>query len=228
MTATPAAESPTAVNHSSKSKITSWSRHVWIALVVVAILQGGVAICHWSILPSTARPLRQALGQLPLALGRSTGKDVPVESNVLDAVGAEQQVDRLYTGMDGTTVSVHCASFRPTEEWTPHPPAVCYRTTGWSLLESSTRSLPDRPQARIGLMTCEQSGGRVTVAYWYQMGDRTYDDRSSARSVRRSQWGRKEWPPLIKTLLQTDDVGNDAETRLVELASQIYDFNCKL
>jgi len=40
--------------------------------------------------------------------------------------------------------------------------------------------------------------------------------------------GRKEWPPLVKTLLQTEDVGGDAESRLVELASRIYDFNCDL
>jgi hypothetical protein len=228
MVSIPAVEAPTDVNHSSKPKIVGWSRYVWIALVVVAILEGGVVICQWSILPSTARPLRHALGELPLTLGRSTGKDGPVDSNVLDAVGAEQQVDRVYTSIDGGMVSVHCAAFRPTAEWTPHPPAVCYRTNGWNVLPTSTRSLPGRPHAQIGLQTCERSGERVIVVYWYQMGDRTYYDRNSARGVRRSQWGRKEWPPLVKTLLQTEDVGGDAESRLVELASRIYDFNCDL
>jgi hypothetical protein len=228
MVSIPVAETPTPVTQASTLKTLFWSRHVWIALIAVAILQGAVAICQWSIIPSTARPLRQTLHQLPLTLGRSTGKDVPVESNVLDAVGADQQIDRLYAGIGGGTVSVHCATFRPTAEWTPHPPAVCYRTSGWNLIHASTRSLPDRPQARIGLMTCERAGERVTVAYWYQMDDRTYDDRGSARTVRRSQWGRKQWPPLIKTLLQTEDVGDDAESRLVDLAAQIYDFNCKL
>jgi hypothetical protein len=228
MASIPAAEAPTEVNHSPQPKNVGWSRHVWRALVVVAILEGGVAIYQWSILPSTMRPLRHALGELPLTLGRSTGKDVPVESIVLDAVGAEQQVDRLYTSINGGTVSVHCAAFRPTGDWTPHDPPVCYRTNGWNVLSSSTRSLPDRPHVQIALQTCERPGERVTVAYWYQMEDRTYDDRDGARGVRRSQWGQKDWPPLIKSLLQTNDVGGDADARLIELASQIYDFNCKL
>jgi EpsI family protein len=221
-------QAPTAVNPSPQPKNNGWSKHVWMALVVVATLEGGVAIYQSSILPSKVRPLRHALGELPRTLGNSTGKSIPVESIVLDAVGAEQQVDRLYTSIDGRSVSVHCAAFRPTADWTPHDPPVCYRANGWNLLSMSTRSLPDRPHAQIALQTCEQHGERVTVAYWYQMGNQTYEDRNSARGVRRSQWGREEWSPLIKSLLQIDDIGGDAESRLVELASQIYDFNCTL
>jgi EpsI family protein len=221
-------QAPIACNPSPGPKNIGWSKHVWIAFVVVATLEGGVAIYQSSLLPSKVRPLRHALGELPLTLGSWTGKNTPVESIVLDAVGAEQQVDRLYTSIDGRTVSVHVAAFRPTGDWTPHDPPICYRSNGWKLLLMSTRSLPDRPQLRIALQTCEQHGERVTVAYWYQMGNQTYEDRNSARGVRRSQWGREAWSPLLKSLLQIDDIGDDAESRLVELASRLYDFNCTL
>jgi len=88
-------------------------------------------------------------------------------------------------------------------------------------------ALPVRSDMRIAVQNYQQSGHRVLVAYWYQMDDRTYCDREGGRKVSRAERGQHAWPPVLKTLLQTNDT-DGAEERLLEIAARIYQFNCEL
>jgi hypothetical protein len=59
------------------------------------------------------------------------------------------------------------------------------------------------------------------------MDDRAFVNLDGWRKTRRAQWGRREWPPLIKVQLQSDD-SEHAESGILELAASLYEFNCKL
>jgi hypothetical protein len=108
----------------------------------------------------------------------------------------------------------------------PHPPELCYSSNGWALLESRAVTLPDRPRVRISVQRYGRAEQRVVVVYWYQMDDRTYLDRNGERIARKAMWGKRQWPPLTKTLLQTSE-SEKAESLLLDIAAHIYDFNCK-
>jgi hypothetical protein len=87
--------------------------------------------------------------------------------------------------------------------------------------------LPDRPDVTVGVQKFERAGQQVVVVYWYQMDDRAFVDRSGWRQMRRAQLGHLEWPPLSKILLQSTDA-DDAEARLLEIATHIYDLISKV
>jgi len=217
--ATPAASPP--------APSSSFVRNVWIALAAVALVQGTVIAIERSFVPSRVRPLHHPLSDLPLALGSWSGSEVELDARAWDAVGSDQQVNRMYTKPGGSPVSVHCASWMTLDEWTPHPPDLCYTTNGWELLNTQIVALPNNPEARIALQTYTNAGRRVVAAYWYEMDDRTFIDREGARATRRMQWGRREWSPLVKTLLQTEQTP-DADSRLLDIAGRIYEFNRNL
>jgi hypothetical protein len=202
-------------------------KFIWAAIAVVALLQAGVVALRWSFVSTTVRPLRHELAELPRVLGKWTGKDVSLDRRIVQAVGADQLVDRLYENADGTKFTVSSAVWSSPSEWVPHRPPLCYAANGWKPARSQIVALPNRPNAKIAIDTYEQSGERIVVGYWYQLEDFTYIDRVGARGARTALWGKRQWSPLIKTLIQTGE-SDTAESKLVEIASHIYEFNCGL
>ena len=69
-----------------------------------------------------------------------------------------------------------------------------------------------------------RDGQDVRVLYWFQLGDRVFLDRIQHRLARREKlWGEKEWPPLMKFMLETSDDGTGtADESLIDMARQIY------
>src|SRR5579864_5258372 len=78
------------------------AKYIWAAIAVVALLQVGVAAMRRTFVAAEVRPLRHQLTELPMTLGQWKGKDVTLEKRIVDAVGADQLVDRMYTHSDGT------------------------------------------------------------------------------------------------------------------------------
>jgi EpsI family protein len=162
-------------------------------------------------------------------LGRWSGTEVELDPKTFAAVGAEDQSARVYkqSGGAGSEVLIHSAAFLSQDDWAPHLPEVCYTANGWELVQSRTAALPGSSSARIAIHTYKQSGQRVMVAYWYQMDEGTYSEREGGRKLRREQWGRRERPPVLKTILQVGETDR-AEGELLEIAAKIYEFNCTL
>jgi hypothetical protein len=202
-----------------------WPRAIWAAVAVLAVLQGGGAAIERAFFPSAVRPLSHKLSELPMTLGHWSGTEVTLDSKTFAAVGADDQVARVYKN-GGEAVLVHSAAFQSHDDWTPHRPEICYSGNGWELLDSRTVSLPNVPNFAT-IQTYQQSGQRVVALYWYQTDRGTYSDREGGRTLRRGQWGRRERSPVVKTLLQASD-SDRAEGELIELAAKIYGFNCGL
>jgi hypothetical protein len=198
---------------------------VWIAALLFVTLNGGLLVLQRSLVPQV-RPLRQALQDQSAQLPGSTAMSVQTSPEIRAAVGADQIVDRQYA-LDGDVVFVHRAAWDSIDAWTPHEPDVCYTANGWNIANQSTVSLPTRPEVQVALRVYEIGGKRVTVAFWYQIGNLTYTERAGARAVRRTLWGQRARPPMIKTLLQTTN-GDPGATKLLEFALLLYQRNCAL
>jgi EpsI family protein len=203
------------------------AKYVWLTVALVALFQGGaVAIERW-LIPTIVRLPRHKLSELPLAIGRWTAKELPLDKSTFAAVGAADQSDRLYRSPTGDAIFIHRGAWTSQDDWTPHLPEVCYTSNGWTLSQTRVVSLPNHADAQLVIQNYQQSTQRTVVAYWYQIGDRTYTDRDGGRKLRRVQIGRRENPPLLKPLLQMDDT-DQVEKRILEIASSIYEFNCEL
>jgi hypothetical protein len=203
------------------------SKYMWITFAVVVVTQLPGFALHSSFVASSVRPLRCSLDDLRLVLGNWTGKETEVDPRVFTAVGAEEQINRVYSSPSGASITTHFATWTRLNPGMPHGPQECYHSAGWRLVQSRIRTLPDRPDVPVVVDKYERSGQQVVAVYWYQMDSRAFVDREGWRKVRRQQWGHREWPPLSKILLQTDGA-DDAESRLMEIAPVIYDFACKV
>jgi EpsI family protein len=217
--------SPTA-EPSPRAHAGSLGRSIWLAVACVTLIQGGGWVVKALFLTSTARPPLHALSDLPQAIGSWSGADLQVDAAFAN-VGAVDHNERRYTNSAGAVVFVHRAAWTSQDDWTPHTPELCYTNNGWELLQSETTTLPDAPAVHLVIQHYQQGVQRVAVAYWYQLEAGTYVDRNGARQLHRTLWGRREWPPLVKTLLQTNET-SDSQKRLLDLARQIYEFNREL
>ncbi len=204
----------------------SLNRYVWLAVASVTLIQGGGWAVKAMCFTSTARPPLQALADLPRTIGTWSGTDLQVDPAFAN-VGAIDHNERRYTNSAGAVVFVHRAAWTSQDDWIPHTPELCYTNNGWELLQSETTTLPDLPTIRLVIQHYRQGVDQVAVAYWYQLGAGTYFDRDGARVLHRTLWGHREWPPLIKTLLQTNE-SDDSQKRLLDLARRVYEFNREL
>jgi hypothetical protein len=200
---------------------------VWIALAIVVLLQGGVFAIERLWFPTATRPLRHKLSELPLDIAHWTGKTADLDPRVFVKLETDDLVNRLYTRHGGDAIAVHCAAWLTTTPGMPHSPELCYTSNGWKRLEARNVPLPGHPSVRVAVEKYSRSAQHIVLVYWYQMDDRTFVDWNGARSVHRLHLGQREWPPLVKTLLQADE-GENTESSLLEIAPVIYEFNRSL
>jgi Protein of unknown function (DUF3485) len=200
------------------------NRYLWLAAALVVLFNGGILVFQSSRIPAI-RSLKHPLDDPSGQFGKWKSEPFHSPQEIVFAVGADQLSERK-CALDGVVVLAHRASWNSVDEWMPHEPDVCYTSQGWKIASQSTMALPQRPDVRIALRTYEQAGHRLIVAFWYQLGTHVYTDRDGARPARRAFWGQQEMPPLMKTLLQTQDPA--AVPQLLALAGLIYDANCEL
>jgi hypothetical protein len=227
MTQLPIAAGPSTKSASQAPSAASCTKFVWIALAAVALLQGTAFALEWLWLPSTVRPLRHKLSELPLAIGHWTGKSADLDPRIFVKLETDDLVNRLYTNPGGDVMAVHCAAWLSTTPGMPHSPEECYSSNGWKRLEARTATLPGHPNVSIAVQKYSRADQRVVLVFWYQMDDQTFLDWNGARRAHRSYRGKREWPPLTKTLLQVDESEN-ADASLLEIAPVIYELNRKL
>lgn len=201
-----------------------------LTVALVAATQAGVGYVRAKYEPHVIRTLRGDLSELPTKLGDwQVGEDSQasrIDPKVLGVLGADHAVTRLYSNGRSQHCSVHIAVWQDANEWTPHPPELCYSGVGFNLTSKSVATLPNTEHAvRVEEFVAQNAGEIANVIYWYQIGDNTYYDRNSARPIRRKLWGKAERGPLIKVLLHANELGSDESRQsIMELAASIEEF----
>jgi EpsI family protein len=158
---------------------------------------------------------------MPYDLAGWVGADADLEQRVFEFLGAEQAINRSYTSPTGQSVAVHLAAWVGPEEWAPHPPEGCYTAAGWGVAGGEKTVVPNSTvQAQV--FRAQRQGEELQVLYWYRLGNVYFKNRDEARLARRELWGKKEWPPLIKVLIQSQETGvGDPQPGMDEIARAI-------
>lgn len=169
-------------------------------------------------------PPSRELSEVPLQIGIWRGEELPEDPRLRKFMQARGGIDRVYTSDSGASVMVHAV-------WTDdyirvHFPDQCYREAGW--ISTGERAVEIEPPGQAvfpaRIQTFRRDRQEIQVLYWFQLGDHFFFDRWRHRDLRREVlWGRREWPPLMKFMLQTpvDGLGHSEEA-LRDIASQIY------
>lgn len=85
---------------------------------------------------------RGTLNALPLQIGPWNGSDVAMDERIVNATDTDDHVSRNYMRSDGRgAVSLFIAYGVRIRDLMPHRPEVCYTGAGWTLEETSERTL---------------------------------------------------------------------------------------
>lgn len=116
--------------------------------------------------------LRAKLATIPMTLGHWSGRDLPVEADILDRAQTDDWINRVYEDRDrpGRCVTLWI-NYSKTGLNMRHSPEVCLPSGGWTKVESETRVLGveapgGRPVAvtRLGYAQGELVQG---IGFWY-------------------------------------------------------------
>ena len=201
---------------------------IYKAIFVCALLlAGNLAVAHIrnGYEMGSVVPPERDLSDAPLQLAEWQGTDLPPDPRIREILCARSGIDRVYQDSTGTEVLVHAV-------WTDdylrlHFPQQCYRQSGWDLTGSKDVDVPtaDGETFPARLLSFKRDGRRIQVLYWFQLGDNVFLDRLEHRLLRRTVcWGQREWPPLMKFMLETPDKGLErGQDALVSLSTKLQE-----
>jgi len=112
-----------------------------------------------------------SLANLPMAFGSWTGRDLPIEQRILDAVGVDDHVSRAYFDQRNPPVLLYVGYYKSQRTGaTIHSPKNCLPGAGWQPVSSGKIAVPlaDGKNALVNLYTIEKGLERQNVIYWYQ------------------------------------------------------------
>ncbi len=197
---------------------------VCLAAVVLVGIQLAVLYLRHNREPTEIRMPSPSLQELPEILGPWRGREVALDPRVTAAVRAMEVVDRSYEKEGGGRVMLEVAAFDSNELDPPHMPQVCYTKAGWVIKNQKDLQFKHEGTACAArLLSLEQEGQHVHVLYWYQLDAAQVLDAREMRAERWKLFGRREWPPLIKVMIQTSLAEPaDAEEQMLAFASAVF------
>ncbi len=206
-------------------KMTAIRLGLTAALVFVTYL--GIGATRQFLTVPPIRQLSLDVRKLPEKLGDWLGTETTkLDPETFVKTGANLTIERIYHDAEDHEIKMYLATFDDPDEGVYHSPLNCYRSHGWRLISESKVDvpIPDRPPQQISLSTWELKGETVLVAFWYRLGDHTLFERWDMGRVRLAMSGMKEWPPLVKVLLETPTSDKDSypsRARIEELTKRI-------
>jgi len=179
-------------------------------------------------MPTEPAPLDLRLEEMPLSFDAWTGKDIPLDPHVFQAIGAEMAVNRRYQNRSAA-VDLHSDVFTTYGIRVLHPPELCYSSNGFLVEGGETMEISgkDKKAHAARFLTMTRNDQHVYCLYWYQVGDKTFWNGDDQRRVVQSFRGQKFWPPMIKVMLEISaNSPDEAQKQLKPLAEPVYDWVC--
>lgn len=219
------------------------TKRLIIIAAVLILFQGGAFFLLQRAKSSEVRPLNGDLNAIPYRLEiekRVEGQTVTHvwqgensrsagDEDIVRTVGARHAISRKYQDESGRVISVHIADWDSLKTPTlPHPPTVCYPSNGAKIIRSESVSVGgsniESDPIDAELLVVENSQGvRSLVLYWYAWNDQICRTRWQACVARLKMIGSREWPPVVKVMLDTPAMPNEEESQaaITELATKI-------
>jgi EpsI family protein len=153
-------------------------------VVTVSILLAGIALLH-GVSHGEPVPLRQPLGQLPMAMDGWLGQDDPLEGRIVTALGVSDYVNRAYRGVGGQRVDLYVGYYQSQRTGeTIHSPKNCLPGGGWEPVRAGHLRIPmtAMPAIVVNEYLVERGPARYLVLYWYQAHGRVIASEYSGKA----------------------------------------------
>ena len=178
---------------------------LFLGVAMLLAVQWAIEAVNRNRQPERIRLPGKDISDMPMRLGTWVGKNERLDPRVAPIFKNSQVVNRAYQNAAGGSLAMQVSLFTTNENELPHAPEVCYPKAGWSIVDQRQEniSLPDQSPRPARMLILEQEGRRIHVLFWYQLGKAHLLDRAGLREEQRKFFGQKEWPPLIKVMLQS-------------------------
>ena len=154
-----------------------------LIVVFVMLASAAALLAH----AATAEPvlLRQPLAALPMTIGSWRGASAPdLEPVVRDALGVDEYVNRVYSGLSRATVGLYLGFYESQRRGrTMHSPLNCLPGAGWQPVSHDLAQI-DMGAARsitVNRYIITKGLDRLLVVYWYQAHDRVVASEYAAK-----------------------------------------------
>jgi EpsI family protein len=166
------------------------------------------------------------LREFPAAIASWHSEDLPYEADVVEAIGADDYINRVYSG--GTPpIELYIGYYKDQRSGDRiHSPKNCLPGSGWEPVRSAQiriGSLEGRP-VLVNEYLVEQGSNRDMVLYWYQ----------TRRRIIASEYWAKYWlvvdglrhistdGTMVRIWTTASDGEERARARATDFASHIY------
>ena len=195
------------------------------ASVAAMVLVGGIFATH-SFRPKDAAGPQRPLREFPSAIGFSHSEDRPYEIQVVQAIGADDYINRIYIG-NGLPIELYIGYYKDQRTGDRvHSPKNCLPGSGWEPVHSThiqIGSLEGVPVIVNGFLVA-QGAKREMVLYWYQSHGRIIASEYHAKFwlVADALNDRTADGAIIRIWTTAVDGEPNSQARAVEFARHVY------
>lgn len=138
--------------------------------IVVTILLGGTVLLHAM---SHGEPIvaRESLSALPYQVADWSGKEYPLEEQIVEAVSVTDYTNRMYVGKNELPVQLYIGYYASQRTGdTIHSPKNCLPGSGWDPVHAGYANIPIAGGEPITVNEYIIANGldKQLVFYWYQ------------------------------------------------------------
>jgi EpsI family protein len=193
--------------------------------IAALVLAGGIFATH-SFKPKQAAGLQRPLAEFPSAIGFSRSEDRPFDQPVVQAIGADDYINRIYLGST-LPIELYIGYYKDQRSGDKiHSPKNCLPGSGWEPIHSarvqigSERGVP----VLVNGYLVAQGTRRDMVLYWYQSHGRIVASEYWAKFLLIAD-GLKNRPTdgaMVRIWTTAADGEETAQARAVDFAQRVY------
>jgi EpsI family protein len=193
--------------------------------ITAMVLMGGIFATH-SFRPKDAAGLQRPLLEFPSTIGASKGEDRPYDNDIVQAIGADDYVNRVYVGST-PPIELYIGYYKDQRSGDSiHSPKNCLPGSGWVPVHSSHVQIGymDGVPVIVNAYLVAQGAKQDMVLYWYQSRERIVASEYWAKFWLVAD-GLKHRPTdgaMIRIWTTAADGEAHAQVRAVEFARTVY------
>ena len=184
-------------------------------LLVALLLVASTGVLTTATRRTGGTDLQPRLETLPYEMGAWNGDEAAaLDAETVQAVGADQHVNRSYTDGATTPVGLYVAYYaQPRPGVSLHSPLNCLPGTGWEALDVATLDLGAGEARRL---IVRKNRDRAVVLYWYSIHGRTLasEAKSKAWLLHDSVWRQRSDAALVRIVVPI--AGRDGSVQAAE------------
>jgi EpsI family protein len=194
--------------------------------VTVGTLVAAIALVH-GVSHGESVPLRQPLGQLPMAMDGWLGQDNPLEARIVSALGVSDYVNRSYVNDERPPVSLYVGYYQSQRTGeTIHSPKNCLPGAGWEPVRAGRLTVPlaAMPAITVNEYLVEKGTAQYLVLYWYQAHGRVIASEYTGKAwlVFDAITRNRTDGALVRVLTSTRSGEDQTRTRVVQFVQALY------